>query len=153
MRGVDILIIYRIIKILVTDWDKQPAYYLGIIDSEGHVLRKAKELKTAKEKDAYSLLFRFVFNLKRLLALVPGGKSRLGSFAAALVLLLKEEDETELDANIMFEMNELEEDGMVGGIGGGGMSMGGASTNNIGSGAIALTWQPKKKKKLKKFIP
>ena len=36
------------------------------------------------------MLHRFVFNLKRLINLIPGGKSKLGTYAAALGLLLKE---------------------------------------------------------------
>ena len=75
---------------LVTPFEMQPAYALGIIDKNGKVLRKAKTLKTAKEKEAYTLLHRFVFNLKRLINVVPGGKTKLGTYAAALGLLLKE---------------------------------------------------------------
>ena len=89
-RAIDLLITYRVIKMLVTPFEKQPAYALGIIDNNGKVLRKAKTLKTAKEKEAYTLLHRFVFNLKRLINIVPGGKSKLGTYAAALGLLLKE---------------------------------------------------------------
>ena len=66
------------------------AYKLGIIDDNGKVLRKAKTLKSAKEKDSYTILHRFVFNLKRLLGLLPGGKSKFASYATALALLLKE---------------------------------------------------------------
>ena len=89
-RAIDLLITYRVIKMLVTPFEKQPAYALGIIDKNGKVLRKAKTLKTAKEKEAYTLLHRFVFNLKRLINVVPGGKTKLGTYAAALGLLLKE---------------------------------------------------------------
>ena len=89
-RAVDLLITYRIIKLLTTPFEKQDAYRLGIIDKNGKVLRKTKELKTGKERDAYTILHRFVFNLKRLINLVPGGKSKLGTYAAALGLLLKE---------------------------------------------------------------
>ena len=89
-RAIDLLITYRVIKMLVTPFEKQPAYALGIIDKNGKVLRKARTLKTAKEKEAYTLLHRFVFNLKRLINVVPGGKSKLGTYAAALGLLLKE---------------------------------------------------------------
>ena len=90
-RAIDLLITYRVIKLLVTPFENQEAYKYGIIDKDGKVLRKAKELKTSKEKDAYTLLHRFVFNLKRLIGLVPGGKSKLGSYAAALGLLLREQ--------------------------------------------------------------
>ena len=91
----DTYITYRIIKILVKPWDEQDAYKLGIIDDRGKVLRKYRELKTSKEKAAYSVLTRFVFNLKRLLNQVPGGRTKFGSYAAAAVLLLKEEEENE----------------------------------------------------------
>ena len=101
-RAIDLLITYRVIKMLVTPFEKQPAYALGIIDKNGKVLRKAKTLKTAKEKEAYTLLHRFVFNLKRLINVVPGGKSKLGTYAAALGLLLKE--------NKDINMVELEKD-------------------------------------------
>ena len=90
-RAIDLLITYRIIKLLVTPFEKQEAYKYGIIDKDGKVLRKTKDLKTAKEKDAYTILHRFVFNLKRLINLIPGGKSKLGTYAAALGLLLKEQ--------------------------------------------------------------
>ena len=89
-RAIDLLITYRIIKLLTTPFEKQDAYRLGIIDKNEKVLRKTKELKTGKERDAYTILHRFVFNLKRLINLVPGGKSKLGTYAAALGLLLKE---------------------------------------------------------------
>ena len=89
-RAIDLLITYRVIKMLVTPFEKQAAYTLGIIDKNGKVLRKAKTLNTAKEKEAYTLLHRFVFNLKRLINVVPGGKTKLGTYAAALGLLLKE---------------------------------------------------------------
>ena len=91
----DTYITYRIIKILVTPWKEQEAYKLGIIDNKGKVLKKSKELKTGKEKDAYTVLIRFVFNLKRILNQVPGGRSKFGSYAAAAILLLKEENEKE----------------------------------------------------------
>ena len=92
---VDTYITYRIIKILVTPWDEQDAYKLGIINDKGKVLKKYRELKTSKEKAAYTVLIRFVFNLKRILNQVPGGKSKFGSYATAAVLLLKEEEENE----------------------------------------------------------
>ena len=90
-RAIDLLITYRVIKLLVTPWNKHDAYKYGIIDDDGKVLRKTKDLKTAKEKDAYTILHRFVFNLKRLINIIPGGKSKLGTYAAALGLLLKEQ--------------------------------------------------------------
>ena len=92
-RAIDLLITYRVIKMLGTPFEKTDAYKYGIIDKNGKVLRKNKTLTGAKEKDSYTILHRFVFNLKRLINLIPGGKSKLGTYAAALGLLLKEEKE------------------------------------------------------------
>jgi len=93
-RLVDTLITYRVIKLLVTPFERQEAFKQGIIDKDGKVLKKNKELKTENEKKAYTYLHRFVFNLKRILKKVGLG-SKLGSFAVALALLLKEKKEYE----------------------------------------------------------
>lgn len=91
-RLIDTLITYRVIKLLVTPFDRQEAFKQGIIDKDGNVLKKGRELKTDKEKNSYTYLHRFVFNLKRILKKVGLG-SKLGSFAVALALLLKEKKE------------------------------------------------------------
>ena len=89
-RGIDFLITYRVVKLLVTPFEKQEAFKFGIIDEKGKVLKKYKDLRTEKERKSYTLLNRFVFNLKRILQKVGlGGK--LGSFAVALALLIKED--------------------------------------------------------------
>ena len=96
-RAIDLLITYRVIKLLVTSWEKQAAFKLGIIDEKGKVLRKSRTLKTRDEKNSYTILHRFIFNLKRLMEKLPGGKSKIGSYAiAALVFLREEEDNEEL---------------------------------------------------------
>ena len=88
-RPVDLLIAYRVIKMLVTPFDKQPAFKYGIIDKNGKVLQKYRTIKGTLEKRSYTVLHRFVFNLKRLLAKV-GIRGKLGSFAVAAALLLRE---------------------------------------------------------------
>ena len=92
---IDAYTVYKVIKKLTTDWEDTDAYKHGIIDDKGKVLKKFKDLETSKEKAAYTILIRFVFNLKRLLNKVPGGRSKFGSYAAASILLLKEEDHEE----------------------------------------------------------
>src|SRR5210317_681722 len=91
-RLIDTLITYRIVKLLVAPFEKQEAFKQGIIDKDGKVLKKNRDLKTEKEKKAYTYLHRFVFNLKRILKRVGLG-SKLGSFAVALALLLKEKNQ------------------------------------------------------------
>jgi len=93
-RAVDLVITYRVIKLLVTPFERQEAFKYGIIDKDGKVLRKYTSLKKREEKNAYTQLHRFVFNLKRILKRVGLG-GRLGSFAVALALLLRENKEYE----------------------------------------------------------
>ena len=88
-RAIDLIITYRVVKMLVTPFNKFKAFDLGIIDEKGKVLRKFKEVKGSERKH-YTMLHRFVFNLKRILQKVGLG-SRLGSFAVALALLIKED--------------------------------------------------------------
>ena len=89
-RAVDLVITYRVVKLLVTPFEKQEAFKYGIIDKDGKVLRKYRTLKGTKEKQSYTVLHRFIFNLKRILKRVGlGGK--LGTFAVALGLLLRED--------------------------------------------------------------
>ena len=87
-RGVDLLIAYRVIKMLVTPFEKHNAFKYGIIDKDGNVLKKYRTIKGTAEKRSYTILHRFVFNLKRILAKV-GIKGKLGSFAVAAALLLR----------------------------------------------------------------
>lgn len=91
---IDNLIAFRILYMLVTSFDKTDAFKLGIIDADGNPLKKIKDLKTSEEKDAYDMLDRLVFSLKRLLAKLPGGSSKIASLAAAY-WLVKESYETQ----------------------------------------------------------
>ena len=93
-RAVDLLITYRVIKMLVTPFDKQEAFKYGIIDKNGKVLRKWSTIIKPQEKKSYTILHRFVFNLKRLLA-KAGIKGKLGTFAVALATLIRENKEFE----------------------------------------------------------
>jgi hypothetical protein len=93
-RPIDLLIAYRVIKLLITPFDKSDAFKQGIIDKDGNVLKKYRTLQKTSEKQAYTMLHRFVFNLKRILA-KTGIRGALGSFAVAAALLLRENKEYE----------------------------------------------------------
>ena len=86
-RAIDSLIVFRFLKLLVTPFKDTKAYELGIIDERGKNLRKARKLNTEEEREAYTILHRLVFNIKKLIEKVPGGKTKLGSYAAALFLI------------------------------------------------------------------
>ena len=83
----NIYFVYQFIKKLVTPFDKTKAFELGIIDGKGRILKKRRDLKTSEEKEAYSLSDTLIWNIKKLLGKVPGGQSRIASYAAALFLI------------------------------------------------------------------
>ena len=93
-RVVDALVAYRVLKLLVTPFNKTKAFELGIIDEKGKVLIKSKQIKklpnSTEARNAYTLLIRFVFNLKRMLAKL-GIRGKFGSAAAAAIAFFKEE--------------------------------------------------------------
>jgi hypothetical protein len=93
-RVIDALVAYRVLKLLVTPFNKTKAFELGIIDEKGKVLIKSKQIRKLpnpeKARNAYTLLIRFVFNLKRMLAKI-GIRGPLGSAAAAALAFFKEE--------------------------------------------------------------
>lgn len=89
-RVIDALVAYRVLKLLVTPFNKTKAFALGIIDEKGKVLKKSRQINRAEERNAYTLLIRFVFNLKRMLSKL-GIRGPLGSAAAAAIAFFKEE--------------------------------------------------------------
>jgi len=110
-KAMDLFLVYQFVKRLSTPWDKTDAFKVGLIDKNGKSLKKAE---TTEEHNALGYYDRLVFNLKRLLEKLPGGKTRLGSFGAALFLMKeganeKEYTQTELAEGLYKEMKMLDE--------------------------------------------
>ena len=88
---VDTYLAYKFIKMLATPWKKTDAYKLGIIDKKGKRIRSEEADDAARKAGSkYTNIHKVIFNIKRLVSMVPGGKTRLGG-AAAAIWLLKEE--------------------------------------------------------------
>ena len=83
-RAGDLAYTLRFLRLLTTKFEDTTAFKLGLIDKDG---KKIKKPETSEEKSAYNYFHRLVFNLKKLLAKVPGGGSKLASYAAALFLI------------------------------------------------------------------
>ena len=102
-RVIDALIAYRVLKLLVTPFNRTEAFKMGIIDDKGKVLIKSKDFlksfssqELPKARKAYTLLIRFVFNLKRLLSKI-GVRGPLSTSAAAAIAFFKEENGQNLE--------------------------------------------------------
>ena len=88
---VDLFLVYQFIKRLSTPFKEWDAYKLGIIDDKGTQLIKRKDFTKREQKDAYGIFDIMITKLKRLLEKIPGGKSRIGSYAAALYLIKEQQ--------------------------------------------------------------
>ena len=92
-RAVDLFVTYRFLKLLTTPFEKTDAFKLGIIDANGHRIKLPKsskpavELTTSELKNSYTILHKLIFNIKKLFAKVPGLRTKVGTYAAALFLL------------------------------------------------------------------
>ena len=123
-RAIDLFVTYRFIKLLTTPFEKTDAYKLGIIDENGNRVMpppvnnvrqtKPEPLRTTAEKNAYTILHKLVFNIKKLFSKVPGLRTKVGTYAAAL-FLLKDTFKESVDDADMFEkefMKYLKEEGV-----------------------------------------
>jgi hypothetical protein len=84
-RAIDLFVTYRFIKLLTTPFEKTDAYKMGIIDADGN--RTDKKLYKEKEQKSYTILHKLVFNIKKIFGKVPGLRTKMGTYAAALFLL------------------------------------------------------------------
>ena len=122
-RAIDLFVTYRFIKLLVTPFKDTDAFKLGIIDEKGNRVMpppvrgvrqtKPTPLRTTEEKSAYTILHKLVFNIKKIFAKVPGLRTKLGTYAAAL-FLLKDTFKESVDDPDVFEkefMKYLKEQG------------------------------------------
>jgi len=88
----NIYFVYQFLKKLVTPFNKTKAFELGIIDETGKILKRRRDLEGSEEKDAYNLSDTLIWNVKKLMGKIPGGKSRIASYAAALWLIKEQQD-------------------------------------------------------------
>jgi hypothetical protein len=98
----------RVAYLLINPIENTAAYNLGLIDINGKTVRKAV---TSDEKKSTSMLHRLSWNLKRMISLIPGGSTRIGSAAAAFLLMKEAVEhnwtEAELNEQCLSRFNEL----------------------------------------------
>ena len=107
-RAIDLFVTYRFLRLLTTPFEDTQAYKLGIIDANGNRIMQKRikkpvvELVTSEQKNSYTILHKLVFNIKKIFAKVPGLRTKVGTYAAAL-FLLKDTFKESVDDPDMFE--------------------------------------------------
>jgi len=104
----DTIAALRVVYLLITPIESTSAFKLGLLDSSGKTVRKAV---TSDEKNSTSMLHRLVWNLKRMISLIPGGSTKIGSAVAAYLLMREAVEnnwsEAELNEQCITRFNEL----------------------------------------------
>lgn len=161
---VDLFLVYSFIRKLVTPFEKWDAYEEGIIDEKGNILISRKDYSKNAQKKAFGIFDQMVLNVKKLLGKLPGGQTKLASYAAALWLIREEqrihatnyltEESVELDLDtalerfmdenspVIAEAAKIEEE-PVNNVGGGNIAGVGVGAN----GEPGVTGKTKKKHK------
>jgi hypothetical protein len=133
----DLYLCYEFLKKLTTPFDQWEAYKLGIIDKKGNQLILIQNFKTQKEKDAFGYFDLLILHLKQILALVPGGESKIGTYAASLLLLKQYPKVVKEDLALIDELPELIKECLLESEAT--LKEDGVPANAVGSGAIAGT--------------
>ena len=107
-RAIDLFVTYRFLRLLTTPFEDTDAFKFGIIDEKGNRIKKKGstkpevELATSELKNSYTILHKLVFNIKKIFQKVPGLRTKVGTYAAAL-FLLKDTFKESVDDPDMFE--------------------------------------------------
>ena len=105
----DLVYTIRFLKLLVTPFEKMGAFKHGIIDKDGKkIIEKGSSwFNSVDNRNLYSAHYtsfiRLVINLKKLMAKVPGGKSVIARYGAALLLIKEDGDLSDKQINMIHE--------------------------------------------------
>ncbi|CAL9960722.1 hypothetical protein VPHD480_0054 [Vibrio phage D480] len=151
-RGADGFYALRLSTLLHMPFQKWDAYKRGIIDKDGKKLRDAE----SSEKGSWTMFHVTVANIKKMVNMLPGGRTAL-DYGASYLLMIEIKDHYNLSDEFINELRSLEESMVAGDAGDGSGSAESIATGettgaitNAGAGATAKP-KKKKKKKLKKF--
>jgi hypothetical protein len=108
---IDLYLIYEFIKRLTTSFDNWRAYKTGVIDDKGTILIKSRD-RTSEQNKSFTKFDLMILKLKKLLAKIPGGSTKLASYAAALWLIKENNeyaDEALMEHQLVSYMNYIKE--------------------------------------------
>lgn len=105
-RAADLTYSFRFIRMIVMDWKNWDAYKLGLIDENGKRVKSVK-IDDDQKKSAYTPFIRLCANVKRLISKIPGGGTKLGSFASALFLMKEQFGVQDKTIRRLLELNNL----------------------------------------------
>jgi hypothetical protein len=112
---VDLYLVYQFIKRLVTPFNQWAAFKSGIIDDKGNIIKKPRD-RSSREKQTFGKFDLMLLKLKKLLAKIPGGQTKLATYAAALWLIKEgneNADEALMEEQLLSYMDYITENADV----------------------------------------
>lgn len=106
-RAGDLFYTFRFLRLLTTPFEETDAFKLGLIDEKGNRIR-SERLDNSEKKAAYTTFHRLVFNIKKIMAKVPFGSSKLASYAAALFLIKEQHNLSDKSIERILRESELD---------------------------------------------
>lgn len=108
---VDLYLVYQFLKRLTMSFDAWPSFKTGVINDKGEILIK-KQDRSREQNDSFGKFDLMILKLKKLLAKIPGGSTKLASYAAALWLIKENNeyaDEALMEQQLLSYINYIKE--------------------------------------------
>lgn len=86
VRVVDTAMVMRLVGLITLPFNKWRAYKSGVLDENGDITTPKKE-RTDEQKNSFTMFHKVARNIKKLISLIPFGRTILGSFAASMFLI------------------------------------------------------------------
>ena len=103
---VDLFMVYQFLRRLATPYEKWPSFATGVIDKDGKIIVK-KNKRNPEQKKSFGVFDVMIMKLKNLLGKIPGGRTRIASYAAALYLVKEGQDYSKTEEEVLSENTDL----------------------------------------------
>lgn len=146
-RALDYYLAYEFLKRLVLKFDEWPAYKTGVIDAQGKVITPP-DIRTEVQKASYGPYDVMISNLKKILAKLPGGSTRLASIISAAFLMREHANDFTEQQFVDYYNTMINEDVPVNAVGGGHVAGVGVGPQGEPGGKAAILKKMIKRRKL-----
>ena len=100
-----IMLTYQFVKRLTTPFNEWPSYNTGVHDESGNLLVLEGQ-RTEQQEQSFNKFDLISLRLKKIMESIPGGNTRLASYAAAMMIINEKwEDKSESEKAVRY-LNE-----------------------------------------------
>ena len=100
-----IMLTYQFVKRLTTPFNEWPSYNTGVHDESGNLLVLEGQ-RTEQQEQSFNKFDLISLRLKKIMESIPGGNTRLASYAAAM-MIINEKWEDKSESEILSESNDM----------------------------------------------